>query len=75
MRLAYNDNYHMVLSMVLNEALCDNHVSCLSIAQDQTSLSLWISSHGKYNRKVHTNCERLVTVKGYLRIVWTFPGE
>ena len=60
-RLAYNDSYHMSLNMVLYMVLCDDYTGCLNIRQDQTSMSLWVSNHGKYDGKIHINCDRLVT--------------
>ena len=39
-RLAYDDNYHMDLNMVLYMVLCDDYIGCLDIGQDQTSMSL-----------------------------------
>ena len=37
-------------------------------------MSLWISNHGKYDRRLNIICDRLVTANNYLRIAWTFQG-
>ena len=66
MRFLYNDSYHTGLSMTLCKVLCDDHTGCLGIGQDQTSMSLWISNHEKYDRKVSIICDGLVTAKGLL---------
>ena len=58
MRFAYDDSYHMDLSMVLYKVMCDDHAGCLSIGQVQRSISLWISGHMRFNRKVRTICKR-----------------
>ena len=42
---AYDDSYHMGLSMALYKVLCDDHAGCLCIGQNQTSMSLWVLDH------------------------------
>ena len=66
MKFLYNDRYHTGLSMALCKVLCDDHIGCLGIGQDQKNMSLWISNHGKYDRKVHINYDRLVIAKRLL---------
>ena len=71
-RYIYDESYHMDLNLVRFEALCDDHADCLGIGQDHTSMLLWTFGHGGYNIKVYTICEKLVTTKDYLMIMWTF---
>ena len=54
------------LSMALCKVLCDDYTSCLGIGQDQTGISLWISNHEKYDRKVRVIRDGPVTAKGLL---------
>ena len=62
MSFLYDDSYNTDLGMTLCKALCDDHKGYLGLEQNQTSMSLWISNHGKYDRNVHDNCEGLVIV-------------
>ena len=75
MRFAYDDSYHTDLSMAPYKVLCEDHIGCLGIGQDQKNMSLWISDHGRYNRKVRTIGERLVIAKELLDGCVDFPSE
>ena len=66
MRFLYDDSYHTDLSMTLCKVLSDDYTGCLGIEQNQRSMSLWISNHGKYDRKLHITSNELVTTKGVL---------
>ena len=50
----------MGLSMTLYKVLCDDHTCCLDIRQDHTSMSSWVSDHGRCNRKVRVIGKRIV---------------
>ena len=75
MRFAYDDRYHMDLNMVLYMVLCDNHTGYLGSGQDRTSMSLWISNYGNYDKKIRIICNRLVTAKRLFKDYEDFPGE
>ena len=75
MRFAYDDSYHIDLSILPYKVLCDDHAGCLGIGQDQTSMSIRISGHERYNRKIRIIYEGLMATKDYLMIMWTLPGK
>ena len=58
--------------MVSYKVLYNDHAGCPSFGQVHASMSLWVSSHKRCNRKVYTLYEGLVIVEEYFRIVKTF---
>ena len=60
----------MSLSMTLYKVLCDDHVGCICIGQDHTSMSSWVLDHERSNKKVCTITKELKIDKNYLRSMW-----